>query len=180
MTEITRKKLIRPADRGTQKLSLSYPKSEDQVCACFRSCVVQRQGYSRSLNRGLADILNSTIARILFSGSRMGLIRAFTSGGNSSVWMACVGVVSLSSMGLALSNAVSKLRSMSRLLRCAILAMASSSGSRQGPPCEGVRSIRRRVFGRIFLQSQRVTVISCHKRPDRRAEVFPIGYCLVT
>jgi hypothetical protein len=101
----------------------------------------------------------------------MALIRVFRSGGNSSAWVACAGVVSLLSTDLAFSNAISKLRSVSRLLRCAISAIASSSGSREGDARGGLGSIRRRVVDRVFLQSQRITLISCHKCIDRQAEV---------
>ena len=62
----------------------------------------------------------------------MALTRASRSAGNSEVWIGRADVVSRSSMGLTFSNVVSKLRSVSNLLRCAISAMPTRSGSREG------------------------------------------------
>jgi hypothetical protein len=83
----------------------------------------------------------------------MALIRASRSAGNSEVWIGRADVVSRSSMSLTFSNAVSKLRSVSNLLRCAISAMAMRSGSREGGVRGGLWSIPRRTIDRVLVQS---------------------------
>ena len=83
----------------------------------------------------------------------MALIRASRSDGNSEVRIGRVDVVSRSSMSLTFSNAVSKLRSVSNLLRRAISAMAMRSGSREGGACSGFWSIPRRTIDRVLVQS---------------------------
>ena len=115
--------------------------------------------------------MNSTIARILCSGSGMALTRASRSAGNSEVWTGRADAVSRSSMGLAFSNAASKLRSVSNLLRCAISAIATSSGSREGDARGGVLSIPWRAVDRIFPQSHRIPRMSRHTDSSYRLNI---------
>jgi hypothetical protein len=68
----------------------------------------------------------------------MALTRAFNSGGSSNASIAGAGDISLSSIILAFSKAVSKVLSVSRFLRCAISAIARRSGSREVDVREGL------------------------------------------
>ena len=102
----------------------------------------------------------------------MALTRASRSAGNSEVWTGRADAVSRSSMSLAFSNATSKLRSVSNLLRCAISAIATSSGSREGDARGGVLSIPWRAVDRIFPQSHRIPLMSRHTDSSYRAEHF--------
>lgn len=107
--------------------------------------------------------MNSTIARILCSGSGIALIRVLILAGKSKPWIGCVDIVDLSSTSFAFSNAVSKLRSASILLRFAISAIASRSGSRQVKAGDESRSVPWDTADRNFPQSHAITLMSCHK-----------------
>ena len=102
----------------------------------------------------------------------MALTRASRSAGNSEVWTGRTDAVSRSSMGLAFSKAVSKLRSVSSLLRCAISAIAMSSGSREGDTRGGVLPIPWRAVDLIFPQSHGIPCMSRHTDSSYRPEHF--------
>jgi hypothetical protein len=89
-----------------------------------------------------------------------------------------VGIKSMRRLGIQLPEKIiknlSKLRSVSKLLRCAISAIARRSGSRPENMRGGFRSVLWRAIDRIFFKTDLAAPIFCHTRPSYQSPAMII------